>query len=1791
MKKYKIIIARILAIMLILLNFNNLIIFAQEKIEENVKIKESIKTEEKLEQEENSEKEKSIELDESINIDLGDVIDLDYKVKNIDEERLIWSTNKEDVIRVKGSEICAVKEGEATVTVETEDKSVKETCKVTVVDRNKNTEKISNKNSQRDTNIIIKQGITYEMVNTMSRGNISLYPTEDSYSYDKIYYDSFGEIKYVYVENKDSIILRPGEKVKFRSDRGMVEFTSYSDYTYSLNKSEEPMLEKLNLTEDTSYEITNKVDSPIIVATNATIKTRNIDAFFYDFDKNETSSNYVDSYGNFKINKNKKLNIGGNSQIETETIAAIPCDYEYEIKQRNNPVFYKFNMEVGKSYEIVNKSDLDNIWTDVDCKEGTVDNIDYAVYYNTDGMGKKDYWETHKSIESSSSINWGLKKGDKKIIGNPRYSDMKGCIAYDYKNLVTIKNNPVLYELNVNENDYYEIYTDGYGLDLDITTDDYDYGFTKTYNSLSYTADGESSYSRVEGDAYDLMISKSYYKTKFDSNNNRLILMLPYELKDTVKKVSTPVFYKIDVELDKSYEFTNKTKLNQSIIITSYEEASYFNYDYATYDEDNNMVTTKINAGDYRRYYEHSTEPNKKIKLGLQTDVDDIKLYLPYESKSNIKTINAPVFEKIKVEKNKNYYFKNNSNGAVIIDKSNTNKYTEFMVVKYDEYGRISYKSDSTSNANTYLDKGEAVSIKLKDYKDKDVYLHVPYELSEKDRPIIKSVKYLKNNGVYGTYDISTSIIKVPKTSKDKKSINIVVDWNGKTRKEVRLQQGVRCVTSKDGIFNIVLGDYFDVDEDIYAVAVSEDGKYSTPVKTKIKIVKGNSTADDDSFTLGNYQVGTAPSWLPFIGGQSFDLNLGKVKFTSRYDESKGTYKFILGTGSSIASPEDFDKKFEKIQKAYDLGQAYGTISGFNIGSTWGFETDGSGYLECESIDGKLKIIKGGIAVNAGLSKNIGSQFMVSIVPVYVKANVGASVGFTSDFYKEAPISYGKLNLSGAFDVNPSVQPRGGVGIDQVVSVGLKGSLGISIGVKSLNPNPTFSISGGIGIAAELLGVFSHEVFLGPYTWPSSYKNENQIEKVDLYDENNYKQISREYLDSNSGWLGNKTSSYKAENNEKISLLEDGILPTSEPQIAYVNNKKILVWIRDNKDRSDINRSELVYSIQEDGSSSWSAPKSVYNDNTADLYPQLAYDDNNLYVVWQNIKKVMNENATVNDFAKESEIVVSKFNTNTNDFEKPVNLSNNATYDGMPVVEINNDKVFVAWKNNSQSDLFGQSGTNSIMYSEFDGSQWSNSKVVKENMGSILSMDIKHDDNKTHIVYSIDKDRNSETVADQQVHYLLIENNEVKLSKQISTKNTTNSNPKLVKYNNKIGVLWYEENQIVFKDDVNSSNNVSTINNSTALGTDKFNIIQNNENFAITWIDNSEGSKEVFGIIYDKKANKLSEAVKLTNIDERIKSVSGIYDKNNKLILASNIAQKIENETNGFKYEDDGISSLNIIEIDLAYDLKVSENTLVIDESNFKENIPITFNIENKGQLGVNSVKVEVCEKIISSRETIHSSEIIDLSILPGENKEVTANFTPTQGKQYNLFVRITPMDGKDNDMDDNVQTFKVGYPDLEIKNIYVEDYYAQRKLIGKITNNSMISCNNVVVNIRKNDKDGDILFTKDIGYLENGYSDYNEEDFEYIIEDGYEGSLYIEVKSEEEEIYTSNNFELVTIDKKYDELDTNKDGAVDILDLANIAKNYNDNIESDTWNFKYDINSDLIIDILDLVIISKELD
>ena len=58
-----------------------------------------------------------------------------------------------------------------------------------------------------------------------------------------------------------------------------------------------------------------------------------------------------------------------------------------------------------------------------------------------------------------------------------------------------------------------------------------------------------------------------------------------------------------------------------------------------------------------------------------------------------------------------------------------------------------------------------------------------------------------------------------------------------------------------------------------------------------------------------------------------------------------------------------------------------------------------------------------------------------------------------------------------------------------------------------------------------------------------------------------------------------------------------------------------------------------------------------------------------------------------------------------------------------------------------------------------------------------------------------------------------------------------------------------------------------------------------------------------------------------------------------------------------------------------------------------------------------------------------------------------------------------------------------------------------------------------------------------------------------------------------------------------FEKEDVNKDGKVDIIDLAKVANEYNRNNYDANWNPDFDINEDNIIDLFDLVLISKRIE
>ena len=277
--------------------------------------------------------------------------------------------------------------------------------------------------------------------------------------------------------------------------------------------------------------------------------------------------------------------------------------------------------------------------------------------------------------------------------------------------------------------------------------------------------------------------------------------------------------------------------------------------------------------------------------------------------------------------------------------------------------------------------------------------------------------------------------------------------------------------------------------------------------------------------------------------------------------------------------------------------------------------------------------------------------------------------------------------------------------------------------------------------------------------------------------------------------------------------------------------------------------------------------------------------------------------------------------------------------------------------------------------------------------------------------------------------------------------------------------------------------------------------------------------------------------------------------------------------------------------IDLGYDIQIEENSLYVDDSEFKTNNPIevSVKVKNNGQLAIDTVKVDLIEGNLSSGLTINNTEEITVNLKPGESKEISAKFIPKEAKNYNIQMKVTPMSGEDVYIQDNFVEFTCGYSDISIETLYTSISEGENIINVEIANKSIIPSSNITLNIKEGSEEGQILKTIYIDSVDSNKSHIEKVKIDNNInyDNNGEALLYVEVVTEEK--YTYNNHSNIIISKQFDIEDINKDGEIDILDIALTANKYNLFIEDEEWDYKYDINLDGIIDIFDIVVLSRK--
>ena len=455
-------------------------------------------------------------------------------------------------------------------------------------------------------------------------------------------------------------------------------------------------------------------------------------------------------------------------------------------------------------------------------------------------------------------------------------------------------------------------------------------------------------------------------------------------------------------------------------------------------------------------------------------------------------------------------------------------------------------------------------------------------------------------------------------------------------------------------------------------------------------------------------------------------------------------------------------------------------------------------------------------------------------------------------------------------------------------------------------------------------------------------------------------------------------------NNTKYMDNNDYIINSAyqngKPQIVNLgNNKFLLVWLQDSANRDALNRTELMYTLYDDGE--WGEIRSVTQDSGfADFYPQLYKSGENIYLAWQRNNSKLTETDSIIDMTSKSEIWFAEFDTKNENFNNVNRITNNSEMDLAPkfVVSDKSDSISLIWQNNTKNDILGLNGVNNIVHSSYKNGQWAQPEILYSTENLISYITGAEVNGKLNLAFVEDTDKDVMTSEDRVIK--VIEDGSVTYSVLEEVGNT-----QFVLNNGNIS-LYYLQNKNIVK-----TNNFVT--SETILTSDSgefnfgFNVVSD-DNGTVIFYDTTNGEhKQSYCAVYDSVSNEWLRKVKLSDCNDN--AIAGIGFINNNGTISFVHIMTDDEETYG---------SICYGEKELKYDFDIIDvgfNGNLADEKKFT----LTVALKNTGDYDLDyfcfeifgQTKEVVLESSLSNGSVIYVSIDFVAMIMKGQE---SANLT-----------------------------------------------------------------------------------------------------------------------------------------------------------------------------------------------------
>ena len=254
----------------------------------------------------------------------------------------------------------------------------------------------------------------------------------------------------------------------------------------------------------------------------------------------------------------------------------------------------------------------------------------------------------------------------------------------------------------------------------------------------------------------------------------------------------------------------------------------------------------------------------------------------------------------------------------------------------------------------------------------------------------------------------------------------------------------------------------------------------------------------------------------------------------------------------------------------------------------------------------------------------------------------------------------------------------------------------------------------------------------------------------------------------------------------------------------------------------------VVYGIQEKSLFFGHQFNISLSDGTSQ-FPQVAVQDNNVYVVWQ-------DNTPGN-----YDIFFTHSSDNGKSFAPVRNMSNNNGTSELPQIAAQDNNVYVVWQDNTPGnyDIF-------FTHSSDNGKSFAPVRNMSNNNGTSELPQIAAQDNNVYVVWQ------DNTPGNYDIFFQRSLSNDTKFKdRNVSKNNGTSQFPQIAAHDNNVYVVWQDNTpgnyDILLKRSPNHGEGFRSVNLKNSNGTSQFpQIAVQDNNSYVLWQDNTPGNYDIF---------------------------------------------------------------------------------------------------------------------------------------------------------------------------------------------------------------------------------------------------------------------------------------------------------------------------------------------------------